>query len=119
MDLQSSDRRRAQQYRQAGQPDRQSGNRPARPWQSGGGGRSGAAKDAPKTTTTNAPGCDYDTPDYNDDQTAGSTTFSSGTVNLAVAGLQTSTSTITINQHISISDLTVTVNLKDTADSDV
>jgi subtilisin-like proprotein convertase family protein len=50
---------------------------------------------------------------------SGVTTVSSGNVNLAVPALQTTTSTITVNQNISISNLTVTVNLKDTYDSAV
>jgi len=49
----------------------------------------------------------------------GTATFASGTLNQTIADLATLTSSITINQHISISDLKVTVNLRHTYDSDL
>ena len=51
--------------------------------------------------------------------TAGSTIYASGNIDLAVPSLQSTTSTITITQHESISNLTVTVNLTAAADDGV
>jgi subtilisin family serine protease len=67
-----------------------------------------AAEPPPTTPTAPAP---VTTP------STGVTTFSSGTVNVGFSGKQTVTSSLTVNQHITIGSLTANLNIQNLTDS--